>query len=83
MKVWTFEIRGGEAFLLEPAVGTFTPPLSHDGKRTLWKMTGTKEMAQQVQEAILAVPGCRVAYYTEEQTPEQEQERLWGPSEEE
>jgi len=83
MKVWTFEIRGGSSFLLEPKAGSLTPVLHHEGKRTLWKMVGTEEQAQQVEAAIRDVPGCRVERFTEEQTPEQERERLMGPSEEE
>lgn len=72
-------IRGAPEFLLTvaPEHRPLVPPLRHNGRRTLWKMVGTEELAQQV-EAAICEAGCRVERYTEEQTPEQEAERLQG-----
>ena len=81
MRVWTFEIRGGSPLTIEMnQSGALFPSLVHNGRRTVWKMVGSEEMAQQVESALRQqVPGCRVERHTEEQTPEQEAERLWGP----
>ena len=84
VKVWTFLIRGGAPFsLMFPRdSGVLCPPLEYKGRRLLWKMAGTEEMAHHVETAIREASGCQVERHTEEQTPEQAQERLTGPSEE-
>ena len=83
VKVWTFEIRGAMQFTLrfQPESGILAPPLQHQGQsqRTLWKMVGTEEMAGAIERGLGLLPGVRVQRYTEEQTPEQEAERLQGP----
>ena len=71
-RVWTFEIRGS-TFQLD-AQGN--PPLRHNSPGlTLWKMVGTVEQADAV-EAAIREAGARVRRYSEDQSPEQEAERL-------
>jgi hypothetical protein len=73
MKVWTFEIIGGEEISLQlPG----SPPLRHLGvaAKSLWKMVGNEEQADAAR-AILKTHGCKVQRYCEQQTPEQEAER--------
>lgn len=80
-RVWTFEIRGGSSFRLDVQSN---PSLLHgcdlatwriEPGLSLWKMVGTVEQADAV-EAAIREAGARVRRYTEEQTPEQEAERL-------
>ena len=77
VRVWTFEVRGGESLELgfTKESGVLSPPLDHLGDHTVWKMVGTKAMAVEVEEEIQR-RGCRVKRYTEEQNPEQEALRL-------
>ncbi len=71
VKVWTFRIQGGEAFDISlPA----NPALNHDGGRTLWKLLGPKELADAAASLIRAM-GAEVEVFSEEQTPEQLEER--------
>lgn len=74
MRVWTFLIRGGDLLPIRLSMRG-TPTLDHEGGTTLWKMVGSEVQASAVQE-FLASMGCHVERYTEEQSPEQEAERL-------
>lgn len=67
MKVWTFEITGGEPCVLQLPN---TPTLNHTGDKTLWKMVGTSVLALAVETMLLA-SGADVILRTEFQTPEQ------------
>lgn len=71
-QVWTFTVTGGLPFVLEM---TATPTWQHDGERSLFKMMGTLEMAQQVAQTIRERSSARVSIHTEAQSPEQEAER--------
>lgn len=69
--VWTFIIRGGDPFDLNITKKLMAPPLNHDGVMTLWKMVGTKEDADSVQEMVMGpLIGARVTRHTEVETPE-------------
>jgi hypothetical protein len=71
MKVFTFEVRGGQGVSLtfQKVTG---PPLVHDGGHTLWKMVGTLEMAAEVEQLLTGpMVGATVEIYTEEQNEEQ------------
>ncbi len=71
MKVFTFEIRGGQGVALTFQTVT-GPPLEHDGGHTLWKMVGTLEMAAEVEQLLTGpMVGATVEIFTEEQTEEQ------------
>lgn len=83
-QVWTFEIRGGSPFRLDAQSNPsllhgyhFTPwRITHNPpSMTLWKMVGTTEQADAV-EAAIHEAGAKVRRYTEEQSPEQRNERL-------
>ena len=71
-KVWTFLVLGGEPFSL---FAELTPSLDHNGGRTLWKLVGTEADAAQAMSAIQD-QGAQVVLTTEEQSPEQERERM-------
>jgi len=71
-KVWTFLVLGGEPFHL---FADLNPSLEHDGGRTMWKMVGTRPEAAQAVKTIQD-QGAQVVLTTEEQSPEQERERL-------
>lgn len=50
------------------------PPLKFHGHREIWKMVGTKEMVESI-ENVLRNLGIVYSVHTEEQTPEQAEER--------
>jgi hypothetical protein len=71
MKVFTFEVRGGQEVTLQlkEVIG---PALAHDGTHTLWKMVGTPEMAAEVEQLLTGpLVGASVKVFSEEQTEEQ------------
>lgn len=71
MKVYTFEVRGGQGVSLTFQTVT-GPPLEHDGSHTLWKMVGTPEMAAEVEQLLTGpMVGATVEVFTEEQSEEQ------------
>jgi hypothetical protein len=70
-KVWTFEVLSGPPFQLSLPNN---PSLTFEGHRTLWKLVGTRELAVAAEQIMKAI-GVKVNCYTEEQTPEQAQER--------
>ena len=74
-KVWTFIIRGGIPFAMSLPQN---PPLSHDGRRTIWKLVGTPRLAEMAKE-IIEGRGASVDVHTEEQTEEQTRIRKEGP----
>jgi hypothetical protein len=69
VKVWTFLIRGGQAFRLGLA-DKIGPPLNHDGQFTLWKMVGTEAEVVAVEGLIVQVIGARVERHTEAEDDE-------------
>lgn len=71
-RVWTFVVRGGDPFAISVPLN---PTLDHDGSMTVWKLVATADKAREVEEAIREI-GSNVTVYTEETTPEQDQERL-------
>jgi len=71
-KVHTFEIRGGEPFSLQLKNN---PSLDHDGGLTIWKLVGTRRLAQTAKEMLEAL-GASVKQYTEGESEEQKSERL-------
>jgi len=71
VKVWTFVIEGGQELSLSlPG----NPSLQHDALRTIWKLVGTEETANSAAGLIRSL-GAKVTLYTEEETPEQVEER--------
>jgi len=74
MKVWTFLIAGGDLLPIRISVKD-TPLLDHDGGPTIWKMIGDEARASSIQRALECL-GCKVKRTTEEQSPEQEAERM-------
>lgn len=66
-KVWTFVIRGGSDFSLRLP---HNPPLDHDGSMSMWKMVGTKRIADAARE-IIEETGASVEVHTEYQNEEQ------------
>lgn len=75
LKVFTFEIRGGQSVSLR-FHQISGPPLIHDGSFTLWKMVGTSTLATDVEDLLIGpLVGATVKVYTEEQTEEQAAER--------
>lgn len=78
VKVWTFLIRGGQAFRLG-LTAKKGPLLDHDGKFTVWKMVGTAVEAVSIETMITgALIGARVERYTEEETAEMLELRRQG-----
>lgn len=74
-KVWTFLIRGGEPFEIRLPR---TPKCEHDGGLTVWKLVGTKGIANAT-KSLMRETGATVKMYTEAQSDEQaalRQERL-------
>jgi hypothetical protein len=73
VRVWTFVIRGGAVIGIQVPG---SPPLAHPGhSTTVWKMVGDQDQADAVQ-SVLDAHGCHTERYCDEQTPEQEAERL-------
>lgn len=72
--VWTFLIIGGTPFTLSlPG----NPSLDHSGlpgQRTLWRLVGTPELANQA-EALLKEQGSLVEVYAEFETEDQHRQR--------
>ena len=66
-KVWTFIIRGGADFSLRLPNN---PPLDHDGRMSMWKMVGTKRIADAAC-GIIKETGASVELHTEHQNEEQ------------
>ena len=67
VRVWTFLLIGGESFRLAlPG----NPLLDHTGGTTLWKLVGTRELAESAGQ-LMTLTGVTVRVFTEEQTPEQ------------
>jgi hypothetical protein len=66
-KVWTFVVRGGESFLIQLPR---TPRLDHGGGMTMWKMVGTKAVADAVKLLILEAGGT-IEVHTEGESAEQ------------
>lgn len=64
-RLHVYEITGGKPFQIEMPGN---PPLSHDGKRTLWQYMGTDDQAQEVEVSIGLL--CKVTRYCEGQTQE-------------
>ena len=71
VKVWTFVIEGGERMGLTLPNN---PALVHDGRKTLWKLVGTKETADTAAGLIRSL-GATLTILTEEESVEQRAER--------
>lgn len=72
LKVWTFLLQGGDVFSMTlPG----NPGLHHDGHKTVWKLMGTEALMEAAKNLIIAT-GCQVQVFTEEESPEQTEERL-------
>ena len=80
VRVWTFIIKGGLPLhmQLQWKIG---PSLYHNGRQSVWKMTGTTEEALAA-ETLLTGPlvGAKVQYLTEEEDNEMVALRHQGES---
>ena len=70
VKVWTFIIKGGLPLHMQ-LQGKIGPSLDHNGRRSIWKMTGTADEARAA-ETLLTGPlvGATVQCLTEEEDDE-------------